>query len=782
MSVETATSQSTQFTARPEDRELFDKHLRSFVPADLFDVHNHLYRVADFSPDYSRALTEGPPVVGYECFQNSTQSYMGDRAPKGGLFFPFPEAGLDFAAANDFLANDIADQPGSRGLMMIHPDDDPDAVEATVKEKRFAGFKVYHTYSGQPVTFDAPTETFLPEWAWEIADRHGLAIMLHMVKEKAFADPANQKYIVEHCRKYSGANLILAHAARGFCYLHTTETIHLLKTVPNVYFDTSAVGESEALQAIIETCGPRRLMYGSDFPVSEMPGRSLSVGDGFVWIYEGNSAFEGWTLGQPPHCGIQCLLALRQAARSVKLRDSDMEWIFGKTARQLLGIEPGGTGEIGKELYEEAKRLIPGGGQLFSKRPELAAPEQWPPYYSEARGCEIIDVDGRRFLDFASMGILHCVLGYNDPDVTAAVIRRVQMGATSTLYAADEVEVAKLLLGMHPWAENVRYTRAGGEAVAVAVRIARTATGRDRVAICGYHGWSDWYLAANIPFEGGDDALAEHLKPDISSAGVPKALAGTSLAFGYNKLDQLKTIVSKYGKELAAVVMEPVRSFDPEPGFLEGVRQLCDECGARLIFDEVSAGFRLTRGGAHLKYGVIPDVAVFAKTIGNGHPMAAVIGKASTMQAVQESFVSSSFWTEGVGPAAAVATLKKMNEIDVAAYVHGIGVKVRDGALELAKKHGLPMKAGGFPAMLSLSFDHEKALELSTMLTSRMLKRGVLFTGSVSATMAHEDSHIGRLMEALDPAMGEVASALERGTVEQEMGGPVKHRHFVRLA
>ncbi|MGH9345269.1 MAG: aminotransferase class III-fold pyridoxal phosphate-dependent enzyme, partial [Terriglobia bacterium] len=321
----------------------------------------------------------------------------------------------------------------------------------------------------------------------------------------------------------------------------------------------------------------------------------------------------------------------------------------------------------GPKLYEKARLRIPGGTQLLSKRPEMLLPEHWPAYYSRAQGAEIWDLDGRKYVDMCYSGIGSCVLGYADADVNEAVLAAIHSGSMATLNCPEEVELADLLCELHPWAEMVRYARGGGEAMAVAVRIARTHTRREKVAFCGYHGWHDWYLAANLSAQG---ALDLHLLPGLEPAGVPTCLAGTAAPFHYNRLDQLQNIVSESPRELAAIVMEPIRSQEPAPGFLESVRGLADECGAVLIFDEVTAGFRLNTGGAHLRYGVTPDIAVFAKAISNGYPMAAVIGKGSVMQAAQESFISSTYWTERIGPAAALATIRKHRRCDVSKQLH----------------------------------------------------------------------------------------------------------------
>jgi len=433
-------------------------------------------------------------------------------------------------------------------------------------------------------------------------------------------------------------------------------------------------------------------------------------------------------------------------------------------------------------LYNQAKRLIPGGTQLLSKRPEMFAPDQWPPYCREAHGCEIVDLDGRRYLDMSIMGVGACLLGYNHPAVTAAVIARVQAGSMSTLNYPEEVELGRLLIELHPWAENVRYARTGGEAMAVAVRIARASTGRDLVAFCGYHGWHDWYLAANRAPAGAADRLQGHLLPGLSPRGGPAQVTGTALPFAYNRLDQLADIVQREGPRLAAVVMEPTRSVEPAPGFLEGVRELCDRAGAVLVFDEITIGWRLTLGGAHLRFGVAPDMAVFAKALGNGHPMAAVIGRARVMQAAQESFISSTYWTEGVGPAAALATVRTFRTVDLPTHLSSLGTRFRHGLTEIATRHGVPIKLGGYPALTTVAFDHPDAQALQTLLTVRMLAHGILAGPAFYVSLAHGPQHVDQYLAAADGIFAELAAAIHQGDAAARIGGPVRHSGFARLA
>lgn len=435
-----------------------------------------------------------------------------------------------------------------------------------------------------------------------------------------------------------------------------------------------------------------------------------------------------------------------------------------------------------QQLYRLAKSLIPGGTQLLSKRPELFAPDKWPGYFREASGCEVVDMDGRRYLDMSTMGIGACLLGYNDPDVTDAVAARVKQGSMCTLNSPEEVELAQLLLSIHPWANKIRFGRSGGEAMAIAVRIARASTGRDVIAFCGYHGWHDWYLAANRTAKPGADALQQHLLPGLSPRGVPTQLAGTALPFNYNQLDSLAAIVEREGDRLAAVVMEPTRLLNPAAGFLEGVRKLCNQAGAVMIFDEISIGWRLTLGGAHLRFGVQPDVAVFAKAMGNGHPMAAIMGRAEVMQAAQESFISSTYWTESVGPVAALATVGKMQRVDVPAHIEAIGTRLREGLQQIATRAAVPLKISGFPAMTYFNFDHPDALAIQTLLTVRMLGHGFLTGGAFYPSLAHRPEHVDRYLAAAEEVFAELGEAICQGDVADRIGGPIRHSGFARLA
>ncbi len=433
-----------------------------------------------------------------------------------------------------------------------------------------------------------------------------------------------------------------------------------------------------------------------------------------------------------------------------------------------------------QELYTHAKNRIPGGTQLLSKRPEQFAPDQWPSYFTKARGCEVWDVDGNHYYDMTTNGIGACLLGFADPDVTKAVVDRVENGCMSTLNPPEEVELADKLCEIHPWASQVRFARTGGEICSIAVRISRATTGRDMVAICGYHGWGDWYIAANL---GDGNSLDGQLLPGLKPAGVPKALRNSAVTFHYGNKEEFDAILENYGDRLACVVMEPLRHSMPEDNFLEYIRDGIHAAGGLLIFDEVSIGWRLTFGGSHRILGVTPDMAVFAKAMGNGHPIAAVIGSKEAMHGAEDSFISSTYWTESVGPVAALATIKKMEESRVWEHAEKMGQMLIDIWNRLAKKHNIPAEAGGIPCLAHLTYT-KYPLELKTLYTVLMLKEGFLGNNGFYPTLAHTPEIMEKYEAAIDSVFGKMSEILKKDDYDalvDAIGGPVCQSGFKRL-
>jgi glutamate-1-semialdehyde 2,1-aminomutase len=429
------------------------------------------------------------------------------------------------------------------------------------------------------------------------------------------------------------------------------------------------------------------------------------------------------------------------------------------------------------EMQNKAKARIPGMTQLLSKRPDMFAPGVWPGYYSKAKGVEVWDLDGNHYIDMSISGIGANVLGYADPDVDAAVLEAIKNGNSCSLNCPEEVELADLLCELHPWADKVRYARTGGESMAIAVRIARAYTGKDKIAFCGYHGWHDWYLSANLE----TDALGNHLLTGLDPNGVPKGLVGTAMPFRYNHIEELQDIVAQHRGELAAIVMEPIRSEQPIPGFLEGVRAIADETGAVFIFDEISAGFRMNTGGAHLVFGVIPDVAVFSKALGNGYPIAAIIGIGKVMDAAQKTFISSTMWSERIGPVAAIATIKKHRKVDAGSHLMMIGKKIQEGWRCLSSKHGLKIDIGGIPPLSHFSFEYDDALTMKALFVQLMLERGFLSSNLFYAMYAHQNEHVEKHLQAVDDVFAEISEAHQAGNIEKRLKGLPASAGFKRL-
>jgi glutamate-1-semialdehyde 2,1-aminomutase len=430
-------------------------------------------------------------------------------------------------------------------------------------------------------------------------------------------------------------------------------------------------------------------------------------------------------------------------------------------------------------LQERAKKRIPGISMLLSKRPDMFSLGAWPGYFSCASGSRVTDLDGNTYVDMSIGGIGANVLGYADPDVDEAVRAVIAKGSSSSLLGPEDVDLADLLCELHPWAEMALFARSGGEAMNVAVRVARAHTRRDVVAFCGYHGWFDWYLAANV---GTENSLGEHLISGLDPRGVPLGLAGTALPFRYNRLEELEAIVAAHPEGLAAVVMESIRDTAPEPGFIEGVRDLARKAGAVFIVDEISAGLRFLTGGAHLKYfNVSPDMAVFSKALGNGYPISALIGVEPVMQAAQRTFISSTNWTERVGPTAALATLRKHRALDAGARLVALGEAVQAGWTRQAERHGLRLHVGGIKPMSHFSFECAEPQAAKAYFIELMLEEGFLASTLFYAMHAHSDEDVERYLEATGRSFARIAEALERGDILARLKGKPSTVGFKRL-
>jgi glutamate-1-semialdehyde 2,1-aminomutase len=433
---------------------------------------------------------------------------------------------------------------------------------------------------------------------------------------------------------------------------------------------------------------------------------------------------------------------------------------------------------LGQDLYVKAKKLIPGGTMLLSKRPEMFLPDLWPSYFSKAKGCNVWDLDGNKYIDTSIMGIGTNILGYGNSEVDEAVLETVKNGNMSTLNCPEEVYLAERLVQMHPWSDMVRLARSGGEANAIAIRIARAASGRDKVAVCGYHGWHDWYLSANL---GSDENLAGHLLPGLDPKGVPSNLRNTVFPFNYNKIEELENLFEK-NPDIGVIKMEVSRNKGPEDNFLHKVRAIANKHNAVLIFDECTSGFRQTFGGLHKLYGVEPDMAMFGKALGNGYGITATIGKRSVMEAAQKTFISSTFWTERIGPSAALKTLDVMERERSWETITETGNMIGSSWLKLASENNLKIILNGMPALIGFSFDSDQHLKYKTFITQEMLKRGYLAATSIYVSVVHTKEILDTYFENLFEIF-KIIQSCEKGqnNIDSLLKGPVCHGGFKRL-
>lgn len=459
---------------------------------------------------------------------------------------------------------------------------------------------------------------------------------------------------------------------------------------------------------------------------------------------------------------------------SVMRLEQEKPFLFSqnKTIQRNEGLNLGS----GQKLWKRAKSVIPGGNMLLSKRSEMFLPDLWPAYFEKSKGCHIWDLDGNQYIDMSIMGVGTNILGYANDEVDDAVRSTIAKGNMTTLNCPEEVYLAEKLIALHPWADMVRFARSGGEANAIAIRIARAATGKDKVAICGYHGWHDWYLSANL---GDDENLAGHLLPGLEPNGVPKNLKGTVIPFNYNDIEGLESIIMKH--DIGTIKMEVSRNHGPENDFLQKVRNLATKNGIVLIFDECTSGFRETFGGLHKKYGVEPDLAMFGKALGNGYAITATIGRKEIMQAAQSTFISSTFWTERIGPTAALKTLEIMEKTGSWETITEKGLYIREQWGKLANKYELSIDHWGLPALTGFTFKSENNLKYKTFITQEMLNKGWLAGNSVYVSTSHTSEIIENYLSDLEPLFKKIKECEDGRDIDNLINGKICHGGFKRL-
>ena len=430
----------------------------------------------------------------------------------------------------------------------------------------------------------------------------------------------------------------------------------------------------------------------------------------------------------------------------------------------------------GQILLREAKKIIPGGNQLLSKRSEMFLPGLWPNYYKRAKGCKVWDLNNRMYYDFAGMGVTACVLGYSDNDINKSLNQGIKNGSMCTLNATEEIDLAKELLRIHKWSGMAKFCKSGGEACMVAIRIARAFTNRKNIAFCGYHGWHDWYLATNMS---NSKNLDNQLLPGLKTKGVSDSFKNTIKPFMYNDINSLKKIFRKKNHNIGIIIMEPMRGVEPKKNFLRNVKKIAKKNKSILIFDEITSGFKDIYGGLHLKFGVNPDIAIFGKSIGNGYPISAIIGKKEIMQVAQDTFISSTMWTDRLGFMAANSTLKKLKKFKINKRISNYGMKIKNGWMSLAKKHKINISISGQNSIPCLKFEYSNNSEILTYFTQEMLKKNFLAGSQVATTFAYNNKIINKYLKEVDGVFKKINSCIRRKKFP--LKGKIKHSTFRRL-
>ena len=410
----------------------------------------------------------------------------------------------------------------------------------------------------------------------------------------------------------------------------------------------------------------------------------------------------------------------------------------------------------GQKLWKRARKIIAGGNHLFSKRPEIFLPDKWPTYYSKAKGCFIWDMENKKYTDVSLMGVGTNILGYSNNTIDNAVIKKVKKSNLSTLNSFDDIKLAEKLIEMHPWLQMVRFTRSGGEANAVAIRLARAATGKDNIAVCGYHGWHDWYMSANIQSNKNLDSL---LMKNLSNNGVPKGLKNTVFPFRYNDFNELKKIVEK--NDIGIIKMEVMRNEKPKNNFLKNVRQLAKKKKIVLIFDECTSGFRETFGGLHIKEKIYPDMLILGKALGNGYAINAILGREDIMHAAENTFISSTFWSERSGPVAALATLKLMEKIQSWKIITKKGIEIKKNWTKIAKIHNIDLEVSGIESLPSFKINNNDWNKYKTYISQEMLKKKFLAGNTIYVCINHNNKILEKYYDELDKIFKKIKNCMD---------------------
>jgi glutamate-1-semialdehyde 2,1-aminomutase len=427
-----------------------------------------------------------------------------------------------------------------------------------------------------------------------------------------------------------------------------------------------------------------------------------------------------------------------------------------------------------KNNWKKALKLIPSGNSLISKNPNFILPDLWPTYFSRAAGFNVWDLHNQKYTDMF-FGVGTNILGYQNKLVDKKIIDCINKSNMSSLNCYEEVELAEKLTSIHPHMNMARFARTGAEANSIAIRIARAATGKDNIAVCGYHGWSDWYLAANLKSKSN---LNNHLLKGLSIDGIPNQLKNTVYSFEYNNYEGLKKIISN--TKLAAVIMEVSRTFVPNSNFLKKIRKECTKNNIILIFDECTSGFRQSFGGLHKLYKVYPDIAMFGKALGNGYAITSVIGRREVMENAKKTFISSTFWTERIGFVAGLATLKIMEKNQSWKIITNIGKKIKKGWVKYSLQTNVKIKLTGLDALPAFSFTNDKNNILITYFCQEMLKKGFIVSNVVFVSIVHNDKVLSKYFECCYDIF-KIIGAHSIDEIRKKLSGRPRNSSFSRL-
>jgi glutamate-1-semialdehyde 2,1-aminomutase len=427
-------------------------------------------------------------------------------------------------------------------------------------------------------------------------------------------------------------------------------------------------------------------------------------------------------------------------------------------------------------LWEDAKNYILNGGMLLSKRQEQLLPGKWPVFFKKAKKCFIWDINNKKYLDYSLMGVGTNILGYANDQVNKKLKKTIIESNISTLNSKEDLLLSQKLISLHPWSSQCFFARSGGEANAIAVRISRAYTRKDEVAICGYHGWHDWYLSTNLDNKKNLDKI---FLPGISTLGVPNKISGLTHPFKYNDINGIKDLIKK-NKNIGTIFMEVERNEKPKNNFLKKIRDIANKNNIVLIFDECTSGFRETFGGLHKKYNINPDIVVFGKSLGNGIPITAVLGKKNIMEKAKESFVSSTFWTDRLGPTAGVATLEAMEKIKSWEIITNLGKRIKKEWFKIAKKYKIKIKITGLDAMPLFKFVSKKDIYYRNYITQEMLKKNILCTNYVYCSINHT-KYLKRYLNELDKIFKKISKYENGLSILNDLENPISKNNFSRL-